>query len=97
MKIMLPPRREHDFHKITVFTFSSKFEPKWDPKSKDFDQKRAQGDPKITKMVEKSGFGVDQNWNSNFGRKKTKKKRIGTLNWWLRECGPAQCTGSAGG
>ena len=60
MKIMLPPRREHDFHKITVFTFSSNFEPKWDPKSKDFDQKRARGHPEITKMAEKSGFLADQ-------------------------------------
>ena len=70
---MLPPRREHDFHKITVFTFSSNFDPKWDPKSKDFHQKRARGDPKITKMAEKSGFSVDPNLSSNFGRKKTQK------------------------
>ena len=56
MKIMLPPRREHDFHKITVFTFPSNFEPKWDPKSKDFDQKRARGEPKISTMAEKVVF-----------------------------------------
>ena len=56
MKIMLPLQREHDFHKITVFTFSSNFEPKWDPESKDFDQKRARGQPKITKMGEKVVF-----------------------------------------
>ena len=59
--MMLPPRREHDFHKITDFTFSSNFDPKWDPKSKDFDQKRARGDPKITKMAEKSSF-----WKARF-------------------------------
>ena len=97
MKIMLPPRREHDFHKITVFTFSSNFEPKWDPKSKDFDQKRAQGDSKITKMPEKSVFLVDQNLNSNFGRKKTEKERIGCTRWSLREGGSAPWRAPPGG
>ena len=77
MKILLFPQWEHDFHKITVFTFSSNFDPKWDPKPIYFSQKRARRDPKITKIAEKSSFLVDQNSSSNFGRKKRKIKRIG--------------------
>ena len=41
----------------------------------DFDHKRARRNPKITKMAEKIDFLVDQNLNSNFGRKKRKKKK----------------------
>ena len=78
-KILLFPQWEHDFRKIAFFTFSSNFDPKWDPKAIYFSQKRARRDPKITKIAEKSSFLVDQNSSSNFGPKKIeKKKRIGS-------------------
>ena len=53
----------------------------------DFSQKRARRNPKITKMDEKIDFLVDQNLSSNFGRKKTEKKRIDCLKWSLGELG----------
>ena len=49
MKILLFPQWEHDFHKIAFFTFSSNFDPKWDPKTIYFGQKRVRRAPKITK------------------------------------------------
>ena len=88
MKILLFPQWEHDFHKITVFTFSSNFDPKWDPKPIYFSQKRARRDPKITKIAEKSSFLVDQNPSSNFGRKKRKIKRI---RWRRRRVAGTMC------
>ena len=83
----------YNFHKITVFTFSSNFDPKWDLKSMDFSQTRARRNPKITKMVEKIDFLVDQNLSSNFGRKKKHKRSVEPAGGLTRRVGQRNVDG----
>jgi len=99
------PSKSCYFHSgSTIFT-KSRFSlfprflltPKWEPKTIYFSQKRARRDPKITKIAEKSSFLVDQNSSSNFGRKKTEKKRIGHLPWSQTQGGSAPWRTSVGG
>ena len=52
LKIVLPPRREHDFRKITIFTFSLLGTPTWTQNR----QTLVEQMQKITKIAKKSRF-----------------------------------------
>ena len=72
-KIMLPPRREHDFHKIAVFTFVSNFDPKWVSNPRIL-TKNARGEtPKSQKWPKQVFFGRSK-FELKFGTEENVKK-----------------------
>ena len=71
MKIMLPSRREHDFHKITIFTFSPLGTPKWTQNGQRLEEKL----PKITKIAKKVDFLRGRFFDDFLDGQKIEKRR----------------------
>ena len=71
LKIVLPPRREHDFHKITIFTFSLLGTPKWTQNGQKLEEKM----PKITKIAKKVDFLRGRFFDDFLDGQKIEKRR----------------------
>ena len=74
---MLPPQREHDFNKITVFEKTPKKSAAGTSFGTQNRRKSTSGRPEIDKFPEKVVFRVVQKSDQNSDGKKNEKKRFG--------------------